>query len=96
MVETLFASATLLLFVAILTESITEVIKNLFPEGVVQDKITYILSIAVGILLAFIFNLEPFGLEGVGVIVSKVLMGIIASRGANYVNGFLKRFEILR
>lgn len=96
MLSTLLASMTLLLFVAILTESVTEVIKNLFPEGIIQDKATYLLAIIVGVTLAFAFNLDIFGLSGVGAIVSKVLAGIIASRGANYVNGFMKRFDILR
>lgn len=84
------------IFVAILTESLTEIIKNLIPNGVVKDKLTYALSIVVGITLAFAFNLNIFELDGFGKYVSIVTAGIIASRGANYVNGFLKKFNILR
>lgn len=96
MLEVFFASLTLLLVVAILTESVTEIIKNLFPQGAVQDKVTYAISIVVGVALAFGFELNIFGLEGFGAVVSQILAGIVASRGANYVNGFMKKFEILR
>lgn len=84
------------LMVAILTESLTEIIKNLVPNGVVKDKLTYALSIVVGITLAFAFKLNILGLHGFGEYVSIVAAGLIASRGANYVNGFLKKFDILR
>ncbi|MCP8973195.1 hypothetical protein MOD67_14170 [Bacillus licheniformis] len=96
MLDTFFASATLLLFTAILTESVTEIVKNLFPEGIIQDKATYVVSLIVGIVLVFTFDLNLFGLAGLGAVVAKVLAGIVASRGANYVNGFMKKFEILR
>lgn len=96
MLELLFASATLLLFISIMTESVTEVIKNLLPEGLIQDKLTYGVSIVVGVGLAIVFDLNPFGFEGAADITIKIMMGMVASRGANYVNGFMKKFEILR
>lgn len=90
------SNGVLLLVVAILTEAATEIVKNLFPLGVVEDKITYAVSIAIGVALALAFDLNVFGLEGYGEYVSIVFAGLIASRGANYVNGFLKKFEVLR
>jgi len=96
MVETLIENGTLLVVIAVLTEAVTEIVKNLFPKGSIQDKVTYALSIIVGIVLAFAFNLNLFGLGGNAEYVSIVFAGIIASRGANYVNGFLKKFNILR
>jgi hypothetical protein len=96
MFETMIASLSLFLFVAILTEAVTEVVKNLFPEGLIEDKMTYALSIIVGVVLSFTFELNPFGLSGSGEIVSIIIAGLIASRGANYVNGLMKKFNIIR
>lgn len=92
--EVIFASGVSLVLVAILTESVTEVIKTIVPK--VKDKVTYSVSVIVGIVLAFAFDLNLFGLEGYGEYVSIVFAGLIASRGANYVNGFMKKFEFLR
>lgn len=94
--DVLVSSGALLLIVAILTESVTEVIKSIFPKGSIQDKVTYGVSVLVGLVLAFAFHLNIFGLNGFGEYVSIVFAGLIASRGANYVNGFLKKFDILR
>lgn len=94
-VNTILANTALLLVVAILTESVTEVIKSLAPK-VIKDKVTYAISIIVGITLAFSFELNLFGLEGYGGYVSIVFAGLIASRGANYVHDFLKKFDILK
>lgn len=87
---------TQLLLVAVLSESLTEIVKNIFPNNVIKDRITYIISIIVGIGLAFAFDLNLLGLEGIAKYVSIVAAGLIASRGANYVNGFMKKFDILK
>jgi hypothetical protein len=83
------------LMVAFLTESLTEVIKNLFPT-VIKDKATYSTSIVIGIVLAYAFGLNIFGLVGAGVYVSYVVAGVLASRGANYVNGLLSKLGIVK
>lgn len=83
------------LLVAGLTEALTEVLKNMFP-AVVKDKVTYGASIAIGIGLAFAFSLNPFGLMGVAGYASTVAAGVLASRGANYLSGILKKLGIVQ
>ncbi|MFF2017207.1 hypothetical protein [Paenibacillus sp. NPDC058177] len=87
------ASVGMWLFVASLTEAVTEIIKNVFP---VKDKTTYGVSIGIGVALALAFGLNPFGLTGLSAYASMVTAGILASRGANYLNGLLKKFDILK
>ncbi len=83
------------LMVAGLTEALTEVLKTMFPAQV-QGRVTYALSIAIGIGLAFAFALNPFGLVGVAGYAATVAAGILASRGANYLNGLLKQLGIVQ
>ncbi|QNR70401.1 hypothetical protein IAQ67_29040 (plasmid) [Paenibacillus peoriae] len=83
------------LFVAGLTEALTELVKNLLPN-LVKDKVTYVASIVIGVALAFVFGLNPFGLAGIGAYASTVIAGVLASRGANYLNGLLKKLGILQ
>lgn len=94
--EIIMANLTQLLLIALLSETLTEIIKSVFPENVIKDKITYITSIVVGVGLAFAFDFNLLGLEGIAKYVSIVAAGLIASRGANYVNGFMKKFDILK
>lgn len=84
------------LLVAFLTETLTEILKNMVPNGAVKDKATYGLSIMLGIVLAYAFALNPFALAGVASHVSTVAAGLIASRGANFVNGFMKKAGIIK
>ncbi|MGG1263871.1 hypothetical protein [Brevibacillus laterosporus] len=81
--------------VAFLTEALTEILKNVFPSTI-KDKVTYGTSIAVGIALAYAFSLNVFGLTGLAAHASIIAAGMLASRGANYVNGFLKELGILK
>lgn len=81
------------LMVATLTEAVTEIIKNAMPD-LVKDKVTYAVSIGVGILLAYAFTLNPFALTGVAAHVSIILAGILASRGANYLSGIVKKLQL--
>jgi hypothetical protein len=83
------------LLVALLTEGITEIIKALFSEKI-KDKATFATSIVVGVVLAFAFGLNPFGLTGAAAYVSTVAAGLLASRGANYLHDFLKRVGVLK
>ena len=96
MVETVISSATILLIIAVLTESVTEVLKQVTPKGVIRDRVTYFVSIVVGVALAFAFDLNVFGLDGIGQHITTVAVGLIVSRGANYVNGFMKSIGALR
>jgi hypothetical protein len=94
-IDHIMENFAMLVLVAILTESLTEIIKHAF-NGIIKDKFTYLLSLVVGVVLAFAFDLNLFGLEGEHKYVSIVAAGLITSRGANYVNGFMKKFELLR
>lgn len=78
--------------VAFLSEALTEILKQAFP---IRDKMTYLLSIVVGVILAFVFDADLFNLTGPGHYVSILLCGILASRGSNYINGLLKQIGII-
>lgn len=83
------------LLVAMLTEGVTEILKAIFPNAI-RDKATFATSIVIGIVLAFAFSLNPFSLTGYAAHVSTVAAGILASRGANYLNGFLKKIGVIK
>ncbi|WP_145052474.1 hypothetical protein [Paenibacillus xylanexedens] len=78
----------LAVLVAFLTEAVTEVLKQVIP---IKDRMTYVVALVVGVGLAFVFQVDLFSLSGVGHYVSIALFGVLASRGANYINGFLKQ-----
>ncbi|OLP64409.1 hypothetical protein BACPU_26340 [Bacillus pumilus] len=94
--DALTVNTALLVAVALLTETLTDIVKASLPDNKINGKITYFTSNLVGVLLAFAFNLNLFNLTGYGEYVSIVFAGLLASRGANYVNGFVKKFDILR
>ncbi|MFF2889479.1 hypothetical protein [Paenibacillus sp. NPDC057967] len=89
---TAVAAVGIWILVAGMTEAITEVLKAVFP---IKDKATYGVSVVIGVILAIAFGLNPFGLTGVAAYVSMVAAGIMASRGANYLNGLLKKLGIV-
>ena len=92
----MFEQVTMLVLVAILSESLTEVVKNALPK-VVKNKITYVASIIIGVALAYAFDLNFLALEGVyAKHVSIVAAGLIASRGANYVHGLMKELGAIQ
>ncbi|MCM3594084.1 MULTISPECIES: hypothetical protein [Brevibacillus] len=62
----------------------------MFPDQI-RDKATYVTSIFVGVLLAFAFNLT-----GPGGYIATTAAGLLAFRGANYLNGFLKKLGIIK
>ena len=97
MVEVILQSAMALIVVAILTEALTEVLKAVIAVEGFRDKVTYFVSIAVGILLAIVLKINLFGLDDTfGQYVGMVCAGILASRGANYISGLLKKFDIVK
>ncbi|MEC3466248.1 hypothetical protein P9149_30935, partial [Bacillus thuringiensis] len=66
LLQSMLENGALLVILAILTESLTEILKNMIPNRTIQDRFTYLLSIFVGISLAFAFNLNFFDLNGYG------------------------------
>lgn len=85
---------SIIVAVAILIEGLVEygkTIQNTFETGEKKTAITQMITIAVGILLAFAFNADlfvPVGIE-VNHYIGMVLTGIIMSRGSNYVSDFI-------
>lgn len=80
--------------VAILIEGLVEYgknIANMFYDGDKKTAITQIVTIVVGIGLAFAFNANMFVPLGLSVnnYVGMVLTGIVMSRGSNYVSDLI-------
>ena len=80
--------------VAILIEGLVEYgknIANMFYDGDKKTAITQIVTIVVGIALAFAFNANMFVPLGLTVnnYVGMVLTGIVMSRGSNYVSDLI-------
>lgn len=82
--------------VAILIEGLVEYGKNIadmFYGGDKKTAITQLVTIAIGIALAFAFNANmfvPLGLT-VNSYVGMVLTGIVMSRGSNYVSDIISQ-----
>ena len=82
--------------VAILIEGLVEYgknIANMFYDGDKKTAITQIVTIVVGIALAFAFNANMFVPLGLTVnnYVGMVLTGIVMSRGSNYVSDLITK-----
>lgn len=82
--------------VAVLIEGLVEYgknIANMFYDGDKKTAITQIVTIAVGIALAFAFNANMFVPLGLTVnnYVGMVLTGIVMSRGSNYVSDLITK-----
>ena len=80
--------------VAVLIEGLVEYgknIANMFYDGDKKTAITQIVTIVVGIALAFAFNANMFVPLGLTVnnYVGMVLTGIVMSRGSNYVSDLI-------
>lgn len=80
--------------VAVLIEGLVEYgknIANMFYDGDKKTAITQIVTIVVGIALAFAFNANMFVPLGLSVnnYVGMVLTGIVMSRGSNYVSDLI-------
>lgn len=82
--------------VAVLIEGLVEYgknIANMFYDGDKKTAITQIVTIVVGIALAFAFNANMFVPLGLTVnnYVGMVLTGIVMSRGSNYVSDLISK-----
>ena len=80
--------------VAVLIEGLVEYgknIANMFYDGDKKTAITQIVTIVVGIALAFAFNANMFVPLGLTVnhYIGMVLTGIVMSRGSNYVSDLI-------
>ena len=84
--------------VAILIEGLVEYGKTIvdaFTTGEKKTAITQLITIVIGILLAFAFNADmfiPIGIE-VNHTIGMILTGIVMSRGSNYVSDLLNRIS---
>lgn len=82
--------------VAVLIEGLVEYgknIANMFYEGDRKTGVTQIITIIIGIALAFAFNANmfvPLGLV-VNEYIGMVLTGIVMSRGSNYVSDLISK-----
>lgn len=87
---------SVIIAVAILIEGLVQYGKNIvdmFYGGDKKTAITQLVTIAIGIALAFAFNANmfvPLGLT-VNSYVGMVLTGIIMSRGSNYVSDLISQ-----
>lgn len=87
-------NVALVIAVAILIEGLVEYGKNIaemFYGGDKKTAITQLVTIVVGIVLAFAFNADmfiPLGLT-VNHYIGMVLTGIVMSRGSNYVSDLI-------
>ena len=81
---------------AILVESLVQIIKSLFDNGKLNR--TVLVSIAVGLLLAFTINLDIFeilGLEARIAFVGVIATGLLISRGANFVHDLIDKLQTI-
>lgn len=87
---------SVIIAVAILIEGLVEYGKNIadmFYGGDKKTAITQLVTIALGIALAFAFNANMFVPLGLTVdsYVGMVLTGIVMSRGSNYVSDLISQ-----
>lgn len=79
--------------VAVLVETVTEVLKVSLRDTKVNvsGTATYYLSVVIGIIAAILFNISLFETENAVVFyVGAVICGAIASRGGNHIHDILK------
>ena len=82
----------------ILTEAITQYGKTITEMFKTEDKskgIYQLITILIGLLIAFSFNVNLFALLGMvaNPIVAKIITGILMSRGSNWCFDFFKRIR---
>ena len=87
-------NVAIIIAVAILIEGLVEYGKNItdmFYGGEKKTAITQIVTIIVGIALAFAFNADMFVPLGLTVnhYIGMVLTGIVMSRGSNYISDLI-------
>ncbi len=89
-----------LLVTAILSEGIWEILKKLIPGKVkesLKNYINLIGSLAIGILIAFITDVNIFSMLNIDFnwhAVGVILTGILISRGSNYMHDIIKKLNL--
>lgn len=81
-----------LVIVAILVESLTEIVKSLFENG--EFSTSVFISIILGLILSFTVELDLLkvvGLDPILPFVGTVASGFIVSRGANAVHDLISK-----
>ena len=86
------------LAVAVLVEAMVEYFKSIvkmFADGERKTAIMQLITIAVGVLFAYLFKLHLFEVLEMPVnsTADMILTGIIISRGSNYVNDLISRIR---
>lgn len=87
----------LIIMVAIVLEALVEYMKTIIKmveDGDYKTAITQGITIALGIAMAFIFNLQLFnGAYDIGInpTIDIILTGILFSRGSNYFSDLIKK-----
>lgn len=87
-----------LIVVAILAEAVWEILKNLIPNmnDKVWNYINLVGSLAIGILIAFISDVNIFALLNIDLkwpVVGVILTGILISRGSNYIHDLVSKLK---
>lgn len=78
-----------LLLLGILIEAVVQVVKPLMPQKL-SEKGVQAISMALGIAFAIMLKISIFtGLEQSVMIVGSVCVGLIASRGSNFIHDFI-------
>lgn len=90
------SNIAIIIAVAVLIEGLVEYgksIADMFYGGDKKTAITQIITIVVGIAIAFAFNADMFAPLGFTVnhYIGMVLTGIVMSRGSNYVSDLIGR-----
>lgn len=85
---------TLILAISILGEALVEYAKSVydfFENQEFKKGITQLITILLGVVLAYAFNVDIFVTLGITVnaTVGTLLSGVIISRGANYVSDLI-------
>ena len=83
-----------IIIIAILVEAIWENFKMIWKDG--AFNINMIGSLVLGIIVCILAKADVFGIVGIDLIfpaVGYVLTGVVASRGANFVNDLISKLQ---
>lgn len=81
-----------LVIMAVLVETLVQIVKAVYEEGRINTNV--VISIVVGLVLAFSFSMDIFAVLGftAGIpLVGTIATGLIISRGGNFVHDLFNR-----
>lgn len=91
--ETIVLPIKELLLLGVLIEAVVQVIKPLMPQKL-SEKGIQLISMALGMAFAIMLNISIFvGLEQSAMLVGSVCVGLIASRGSNFIHDFISSMK---